>query len=578
MLITRGEAIAGDGAWTPAALERLLQRVTAGDQPPVQGVIYCWALDGDARVCDTGGDAAGAGEAGCRAVVRLVRALADAASARHPRLWLVTRAAQALPGDTGGRDLAASMLWGLGRVVALEHPELWGAIIDLEGSEPACEAELLAADLRGSTGEDQIAYRGGQRWVPRLDDAQEPAAVQPVVFRPDACYLITGGLTGLGLETARWMARQGARRLLLVGRTELPPRRLWRDVPAEHPAASRIAAVRELEALGATVYPVAADVADAAQLAAVLESHARESATPIRGVVHSAAVLRDQLLLRSDEQSFDLVLRTKAAGAWNLHSLTRDMPLDFFVLFSSMTALVGQFGQAAYAAGNAFLDALAHHRRAAGLAALAINWGPWAEIGLVARGLPAGDVQLPGARWIAPEEGMRALARLIAGDAAQVAVIDADWNAMPEMPLLSTLAAPAPTQAAAERPRLELLELLEAPRPEREALVAEALRAEAARVLRIDPARLSLGHPLTSFGMDSIMAVELRTRIQTRYRVKLSLVQVFTAPLAQLAAHVAELIEDDEVFRALLAEVEQLSEEQASLLLTAGGAPAERRG
>jgi hypothetical protein len=334
-----------------------------------------------------------------------------------------------------------------------------------------------------------------------------------------------------------------------------------------------VAAIRDLEALGATVYALTGDAGDPAQLAAAVAAYERQCLAPIRGVVHSAAFLHDELLVRADERAFDAVLRTKAAGAWYLHQATRALPLDFFVLYSSMSSLVGQYGQGAYAAGNAFLDALAHHRRAAGLPALAINWGPWAAVGLVARG--AAEGQLAAVYRITLEEGIGALARLLTWDVAQAAVVGADWNALPRTPFLAALNSPAPApDPAPDGSGAELLDLLALPRAERQARLTDELRVEAARVLRLDVARLAVSRPLTTFGMDSILAVEFRNRIQARYHVQLSLVDLFTAPVARLAARVAELIEADEGLERLLREIEQLSPEEAHLLLAeAEGAP-----
>jgi myxalamid-type polyketide synthase MxaE and MxaD len=594
-LVTRAELALDAGTDPLTAFAGLVARLTGPDRPPLQGVVFLWALDA-APADPAPADLARAGGRLAWEAAQLVRALAearlpqaaggllqpagppqDASAASHsarvragrvPKLWLVTRQAQALPHDAGGLALAGAPLWGLGRVIALEHPELWGGAVDLGSDDPDHDAALLAADLGQPTEDDEIAYRAGARWVPRLVPAQARGR-QPVLFRPDGCYLIVGGLTGIGLETARWMARQGARRLLLIGRTALPPRDQWRDLPPDHPAATRVAAIRDLEALGATVYAYSADAGQPEQVAAVLAAYQRECLVPIRGVVYSAVVLRDELLVRADERAFRWVFGTKAEGAWALHRLTQHQPLDFFVVYSSMSSLVGQFGQGGYAAGNAFLDALVHHRRALGLPALAINWGLWGEVGFVAREFGAGQV-LPGIRRIAPDDGIRALASLLGSDLAQAAVVRADWSEVTRTPLLAGLTGAQPgaeATAAAPEAEVEVLALLMAAPAEREARLTEALRDEAARVLRLDAARLSVSRPLTHFGMDSIMAVEFRNRIQARYHVQLSLVELFTVSVAQLAARVAELLQADDDLQRLLAEVERLSAEEARALL-----------
>jgi len=174
------------------------------------------------------------------------------------------------------------------------------------------------------------------------------------------------------------MVEQGARRLILLGRTKLPPRSNWSSVETGSRVAHQIAAVRELEASGASVHLASVYVADEEQLSGYLDEFRSEGWSPIRGVVHAAGVIQDGLLVQLDAPQLNTVLRPKMMGAWLLHRLLKDAPLDFFVLFSSAGSLLGQAGQGNYAAANAFLDALAHHRKAQGQPAMSINWAPGA--------------------------------------------------------------------------------------------------------------------------------------------------------------------------------------------------------
>ncbi len=255
----------------------------------------------------------------------------------------------------------------------------------------------------------------------------------------DASYLITGGLGGLGLEVARWLVEHGARHLILIGRRE----------PSDA-AARAVAGLREA---GAEVVVAPADVASEADLAAVLARAPR----PVRGVVHAAGVLDDGVLMQQTWARFEAVLAPKVQGAWNLHRLTRDQPLDFFVLFSSSAALLGSPGQGSYTAGNAFLDALAHHRRALGLPALSIDWGPWSGVGMAA----ALDEQRR--RWaalgvseIAPPQGLELLQHALTQDLTQVAALPVDWvrflRTFPAGAAPKLLADLAPAETSAERP------------------------------------------------------------------------------------------------------------------------------
>ena len=295
----------------------------------------------------------------------LARTLAAGGGDEPGRLWLVTRGAQAVNGDDGGIAVAQAPAWGLGRVVALEHPMVWGGLVDLdpEASIDVC-AEQVVSQLMLTHDEDQVAFRDGQRFVPRLTRRASTSTL-PVALRGDGTYLVTGGLGGLGLKVARWLAEHGARHLVLVGRRGAPPRETWPALPAESDAHRQVAAITAIEALGSRVDVVAADVTDVAAMRRLLTGLAVEN-RPLRGVVHTAAGLRTDAVASLTTEALDVALAAKAAGAWILHTLTRELALDFFVLFSSTTALIGSSGLGHYAAANAVLDALAHHRRRGG--------------------------------------------------------------------------------------------------------------------------------------------------------------------------------------------------------------------
>jgi myxalamid-type polyketide synthase MxaD len=543
-----------------------VRELFAAPGAPWRGAVLLWALDMAEGTGASAADLDRAAALGCDAARRLVQAASTVGVALP--LWLVTRGAQ--PAGEGGAVATplAAPLWGLGKVLALEHPELWGGAIDLaRDGLPAEDAAALAAEIAAPGDDRALALRGGGRWVPRL--ARLPGAAPGTIrFRADASYLITGGFTGLGLATAQWMVERGARRLLLLGRSPLPPRLAWGDLPADHPAASRVAAVRELERLGAAVHPFAVDVADEAEMRRLFAEHRSAGLPPLRGVVHAAGVLSDQLLLKADDATFAAALRPKLHGAWLLHRLTADLELDFFVLYSSMTAVLGQLGQANYAAGNAFLDALAHYRRARrarGLPALAVNWGPWGEVGLFARLHLAEKAGLAGVRDLSRDLGLAILDRLLApGAPAQAAAIDADWRSARPQPFLAELqgageGTPATSAGSADSGGLVLLEIVLAPPEERRARLEARLRAAAGRVLRADPESLNPGRPLTTLGMDSIMAVELRNSLEAQLHLKVSMVDLFTGSIARLAESLDEQLDQHEEVGRLLAEVERLS-------------------
>ncbi|MDQ3808956.1 MAG: polyketide synthase dehydratase domain-containing protein, partial [Chloroflexota bacterium] len=525
----------------------------------------------------------------CLAVMHLVQAVDRAGWRELPRMWLTTRGAQRIGDDRPSAGVAAGALWGLARTLAhQEHMELWGGIVDLDPRRPRNEARLLLEAILDTRPVDQLAFRGGQRFVPRMVRRRDLAAqTMPVRLRADGSYLVTGGLGGLGLQVARWLVEHGARRLILAGRGALPRRSTWRLVEAEGgPTAERIAAVRQLESLGASVHAVALDVADEAALTSFLASYAAEGWPPIRGVVHLAGVSRPQLLLTMDAATFESALRPKVLGAWLLHRDLQDAPLDFFVLFSSIASLGFSMGQANYAAGNAFLDALAQHRHALGLPALSINWGAWAEVGMASqldlvryfshRGLPP----------MPPRQGIEAFAALLTSDVAQATVVAADWpvvdrnnyplGSAPEMlaELVHEQRQRETSAIGVGQPGKVDRELLLSVEPEqRAALLQQHLLEIAGRVLRIGQAALEATQPLNTLGLDSMMAIELKNRIEQSLHVSISVVELLQGcSVGQLAERVLEQLQpvqaDAEAELAeLLAEAEQLSADDLRALL-----------
>lgn len=472
-----------------------------------------------------------------------LRALRNAGS--RARLWFVTRVAQAVePGERV--QVMQGALWGSARVLAEEHPEHWGGLIDLDADFDAARGMGPLADhLLCADGEDQVAFRGRYRYVLRLSRAERERLVRPFVWRADAAYLITGGLGGVAGHVARAMVDGGARRLVLLGRTPLPERAAWGALDPASAEGRRVASVRALEALGASVHVAAVDVADEAQLRAFLLRYAAEAWPAIRGVVHAAGAFDNRLASQMDRETFDAVLQPKLQGARWLDRLLPD--LDLFVTFSSTGAFLAQAGQANYAAANAGLDALAQDRRARGLPALSIGWGVWAGTGLVQDQTGAQNVaqmERQGIRAFEPERGAALFPWLCQRREAHLIVLPMEWAAFARAragranvlyrDLLASL--PAPSE-----PTLDLGgQLAAAPPAERRRLLEGVVKEAVGAVLRIAPARLDPRKALGSMGLNSLMAMELRNRLEAALGRSLSATLAWNYPTVEaLAAHLA---------------------------------------
>ena len=396
----------------PEHFRQLLEDAFGDGRPPCRGVVHLWDLLAAPPVDTSPESLERATTLGPVSVLHLVQALAWAGWSASPRLWLVTRGVQATGTSVTEAEpvsIAQAPVWGMARTIDHEHPELHCTCVDLSAGggpeEVLEELEALSRELWADDREGEVALRGSRRYVARLtryDEAEpaEPPAVK--AFKAEATYLITGGLGALGLVVATWMAEQGARHLVLMGRGA--------------PSASAQEKLDALRAGGTEVTVAHGDVARADQVAAVVESIA-ESMPPLRGVVHAAGIDDDAILQRLDEAKLRKVMAPKVQGAWNLHTLTRDAELDFFVLFSSAASLLGPPGGANYAAANAFLDALAWHRRAENRPALSVDWGPWAGLGFFARRELKSYFSQYGVEAMPAVDCLRALSSLLAGSA-----------------------------------------------------------------------------------------------------------------------------------------------------------------
>jgi myxalamid-type polyketide synthase MxaE and MxaD len=501
-----------------------LFREAIGADSVCRGVVHFWSLDAAPWESTTAETLMADVRQGSVSTLLLVQELVWQGFREAPRLVLVTRGAQMVTSNAPLSAVSQAPLWGLGRTIAMEQPDLACMRVDLSPWRRQNEASLLVRELFDGDGEDQIALRDEGRLVARLQQGDLETAESPALSS-DASYLITGGLGGLGLSLAAWMVSQGARHLVLLSRGE----------PSE--AASE--AIRALEATGVEVCTWRGDVSRPADVEGVL-AQIRDWMPPLRGIVHAAGVLEDRTLQEMGEDQFWKPIRPKVLGAWNLHAATHELPLNFFVMYSSAAALLGSPGQGNYAAANAFLDALAHRRIALGLPAMSIQWGAFSEVGLAAAQENHGArLSHRGIESFTPEDGTALFARLLARPRAEVGLLRMSVRQWIEFypsaaaaPFLSELSADEGrpgTAKVAGRFRETLEGLL--PWERRAALELHILEC-LSRVLRLAVERIDAHAPFGGYGIDSLMSLEIRNRLEPSLGLKLSAALLYTHPNA----------------------------------------------
>jgi acyl transferase domain-containing protein/NAD(P)-dependent dehydrogenase (short-subunit alcohol dehydrogenase family) len=425
-------------------------------------------------------------------------------------------------------EIGKTEIWDAGRVAerypGIEYHALY--LGDVAAADPAMIRERLESILAdmGDGGtlkplpQTVFSFEGAERAFRYVAQGRHTGKVvltqrRGAEIRHDGTYVLTGGLTGLGLTTARWLAAQGAGGVLLLGRRA--------------PSEEARAVIAEMEALGARVLTAQANVGDTDALSFVLDD-ARRKLGPIRGVIHAAGVLDDGMLSEQTPERFARVMAPKVRGGWALHELTLQDPLDFFILFSSGAALLGSPGQSNYAAANGFLDGLAHYRQARGLPALAINWGSWAEVGMAA-GVGTDHHRrwsAMGLEMITPISGMEMLGEMIrSGAGPQVAAVPLVRARLPASvsPFYRELVNRQDAQVDSAPPINIISDLLAAEPSERQSILDGFLADQVQRALALPASQgVDRHESLLNLGMDSLMAMELRNRLLSATGVRVA--------------------------------------------------------
>ena len=504
-------------------------------------IVYLWPLDADENNPPSLASLTKSHQSTCEPLLNLVKALDSTGAVESSRLWAVTRHVHSRQG-VQAQSLTQGPLWGLGRVIASEFSALMGGMIDLDGKDADEDASLLAKELFASDAEQQVILRNKERLVARVVRKENISSLVPS-FKTDRSYLITGGLGALGLLLARWLVAQGVRHLILVGRRQ--------------PGDAASALISELEESGAKIYARQGDVAIEKDVKKIVDETRTGSIPSLAGIIHAAGVLDDGVLLKQNWDRFAKVMAPKAVGAWNLHTATQDVEMDFLVLFSSLASTIGSPGQGNYAVANAFLDSLAQYRRQMGLATLSINWGPWSGIGMAADS----DAQTvrrfesSGVSMIPPNVGLKIFAALLAQldrSGEQVCVFKADWPkylqayAGQASPILfSEFVVKASEEekqektsaVSAVKPLIQYQELLG---QKRRAFLENYLQERIAKILSLGDNTVPLKGDFLKLGVDSLMIMELINAIKQDFDLTLFAREVFDrSSVSTLAEHLA---------------------------------------
>lgn len=478
-------------------------------------------------------------EAQCHFLLNLCQVLSKVAIRSNFRLHNLSQGAQIIHGDSKKPELGNAALYGMSLSIAAEHPEFHISCIDLS---PLSGPEQLTLDVLPIINQRQkeswLALRSGKFFTPRLDTLAVEHPNEAFAVRDDVTYLITGGSKGVGLKAVEWFAKKGAKHLAIISRN-------W-------PAPDSEEVINTLRDQGIHIENFIVDVSKEDALASCL-SNIKEQMPPIKGIVHCAGILADSLLASFSWEQFLLAFDAKVKGAWNLHQLTLDSHLDFFVLFSSAASVLGNQGQANYSAANAFLDQLAQFRRTLHLPATSINWGPWSDVGMLETDPVAKEhLKRQGFELIPINDGFAAMEQAINSNEPQVSIIKWDWKTYAaQSPSMQSLFAKldhangihssnitSKSNATEEYAQLSSTERLNQ--------VHEWVESSVRQILGI-PNNQPLDHDkaLTDLGLDSLLAVQLRNHLSKLIGNTLPVSLAFNYPtIRDLIPFILSILED----------------------------------
>lgn len=445
-----------------------------------------------------------------------------------PPVWVVTKMSQQVtPEEAQHVSLLSVPLWGFAKTLFLEHPEWRGGMIDIDAktSSDQSATDIMAKVLSPGT-EHCVAFRQNHEFAEQLLLAPPPAQT-PVKFRQDGAFVITGGLGGLGLKSAKWVIEKGAKHLILMSRKTLPPQNSWANITADHEHFAIVQALMALQKKDVKIEIASQDVRDLAQLESLFTT-LKNNNTPVRGILHAAGVNWFSKIMDLKQDAFFDTLETKIAATWKLHQLSQTLNLDCFILYSSVSALWGSVNLSHYTAANFFLDAMSLYRKGLGLTSTCVDWGPWADVGMSAKPEEQALLTKMGFTLMTPEEALAAMERELACNRPLSLIGKIDWKKYQSFidftlqPSLFEHVIVKGSAGTAEDAPDHLEDILKADPDEARNLIKQVVNMELRSVMLIESMEEIPGDKRFNFlGMDSLMAILLATKLEQYFNVKL---------------------------------------------------------
>lgn len=483
-----------------------------------KGVIYLWGLNSNNTTTSI--------SSGSFGLLLLTQALSTFQRSSVPGVFVVGSSIQNI--DLNHTiNFQQAPLFGLGRVVVNEYPEYNTKLIDL-ASDMATETKVssLAAELFTQDKDREIAIRKNKRYVARLNRLNNLNTIpsSKIEIDPNATYLISGGMGELGMVVTEFLLDKGAKSITCLGRNLKSNEQIKNTLD-------------KAKLLGANVTLKAVDVSNTIDLQHIFDD-IQQSAYPLKGIIHAAGLVDDDMLAKQTIERFKQVYQPKVEGLLALHELSKTIELDFFVCFSSMAAVWGTPGQGSYAAANSFMDSFMQYRKQLGLPALSINWGAWSEVGMGAKlnSNQQNRMSKSGIGFISPNDGLTLLEELMKKPLSQVGVYNIDWKNIARLisqgdnKLFFEELLKNETEKQKNKGSL-ITELSEIEIGRRKAYLQKYIQSEIARVLHItDPKMIEPRLPLFDLGLDSFMAVELKNKLENSIDTTLSSSLLFNHP------------------------------------------------